>query len=174
MGYGLEALHSMPDNSEIISLPLAACITSKQIREYDTPFDKELHDSCKAHIDKEFEHIDLSVFYNRHFDHYCTLFPFMSMVREKKNKPWVDVMPFSDLTNLVMIPKETWIDVISNGLIDNYKIYGYQIITAYNNIIGGVKGLKVSQEEFLHNYYMVNSRHIVVNNENTSCMSADH
>lgn len=30
MGFGLEALHTIPENSEIIQLPLKACVTTQK------------------------------------------------------------------------------------------------------------------------------------------------
>lgn len=45
---------------------------------------------------------------------------------------------------------------------------------AYNAIIQGIKGIKISWDEYFYSYYLTNSWHIVVNNEFSSIRSADH
>lgn len=85
MGFGFEALHTIPAASEIITLPVRACVSTVKQREQQTPFDTELYNAVKSYMDKTWQNIDNPVFYNRYLENYLVTLPFLSMLRDKEN-----------------------------------------------------------------------------------------
>ena len=81
-----------------------------------------MYETVKKYMDKSFQNVDNPVFYNRYLENYLVTLPFISMMWESENLAWANVLPYEDLTNLVLIPTPTWLDVISPGLINNYKL----------------------------------------------------
>ena len=68
-------------------------------------------------MDESFKYVDNPAIVNRHFENFIVGVNMVSILRNPTYLPWINAMPIMDLTNFVLIPTETWLNVISPALV---------------------------------------------------------